>query len=429
TISGYVRGDQSLEGGFDIDFCDGDTKRFYFTSDNNWTYFEYSYNVTNYSGELYNFVDFGALGWLYYFFKDIKVEKGNKATDWTPAPEDLQAQITDSVVASKAYADAQDALKKVEANAYADGKVDAAEQRAINDATAKANAAKAYADAQDALLKAQADAYADGKITAEEQARIQQAQDNLQNAKQHAQQVADQAQENANDHTDQQVNVLQGLLDALKQKTGIDALPSGKTIVNGGQVDTDLLNAIAVRALVISAGLITASEIDVQSLFAQYIEAINFNLSNGKIGPMNVDYSGIWMGNYNSWTPNSSTVFMNSSYYLFRENGSTNSQQREFCWNLNDSTSPSYKRTVSIKNTMSNLWSGYGINTALELEASGSDKNYALFIKNGGIRVGSDVGYTGKFSIPSFNNIYFHFNYISGILVGMTASTSTTNPL
>ncbi len=192
-------------------------------------------------------------------------------------------------MASKAYADAQDNLKETQTKAYADGKITDAEARAIADATAKANAAKAYADAQDILLKAQADAYADGKVTAEEQARIDQAQTNLNAAKQHAQQVADQAQQNANNHTDQQVSVLQGLLDVLKQKTGIDALPSGKTIIAGGQIDTDLLNAIAVRALIISAGLITASEIDVQSLFAQYIEAVNLNVTgSSRIGSMQI---------------------------------------------------------------------------------------------------------------------------------------------
>ncbi|WP_313235696.1 cell envelope integrity protein TolA [Sphingobacterium multivorum] len=118
--------------------------------------------------------------------KNIYLTKGNKANDWTPAPEDFQVQIDATLNASKAYSDAQDELKKIEANAYADGKVTAEEQRAIQDATNKANAAKAYADAQDVLLKAQSDAYVDGKITAEEQARINQAQANLQSAKEYA---------------------------------------------------------------------------------------------------------------------------------------------------------------------------------------------------------------------------------------------------
>lgn len=116
----------------------------------------------------------------------VKLEKGNKATDWTPAPEDFEQQVIDTDNARKAYIDTQDNLKETQTRAYADGKVDAAEQRAIADATAKANAARSYADAQDLLLKAQTDAYADGKVSAEESARITQATNNLNAAKAYA---------------------------------------------------------------------------------------------------------------------------------------------------------------------------------------------------------------------------------------------------
>ena len=81
---------------------------------------------------------------------NLKLEQGNIATDWTPAPEDneykialAQQQATD---AAKAYADAQDELQQLEAQAYADGVVDAEEQRAIQDATEKMNTAKTYAE-------------------------------------------------------------------------------------------------------------------------------------------------------------------------------------------------------------------------------------------------------------------------------------------
>ena len=124
------------------------------------------------------------------YAKKFKVEKGNKATDWTPAPEDVEASIEkskqDSINASKAYADAQNEVKRIEIEAYADGIVTAAEQRALNDATNKAEAAKTYATAQDALLKTQLESYADGVVDAEEQARINQAQSNLNAAKAYA---------------------------------------------------------------------------------------------------------------------------------------------------------------------------------------------------------------------------------------------------
>ena len=51
-----------------------------------------------------------------FYITDMKVEKGTMATDWTPAPEDLQRQTNQAKIeaeeASKAYAKAQDELKQ-----------------------------------------------------------------------------------------------------------------------------------------------------------------------------------------------------------------------------------------------------------------------------------------------------------------------------
>ncbi|OHR53616.1 phage tail spike protein [Staphylococcus sp. HMSC061G12] len=80
----------------------------------------------------------------------IKLEKGTIATDYTVAPEDVQTNITkaqsEATIAAKAYADAQDTLRKTELQAYADGVVTKEEQRAIADAQAKLEEAKAYAE-------------------------------------------------------------------------------------------------------------------------------------------------------------------------------------------------------------------------------------------------------------------------------------------
>lgn len=85
-----------------------------------------------------------------FYITDIKVEKGSIATDWTPAPEDLQRQIQqaqkDAEEAAKVYAKAQDELKQTEIQAYADGKVSDEEKRAIADAIAKRDEAKEYAE-------------------------------------------------------------------------------------------------------------------------------------------------------------------------------------------------------------------------------------------------------------------------------------------
>ena len=92
----------------------------------------------------------------------IKLERGNKATDWTPAPEDVESRIEQEK-----------------------------QTREQSIATAK-TATENYARAQADLLKLQAIAEANRTaglaITAEQQSRIQQAERNLQIAKTHAEQ-------------------------------------------------------------------------------------------------------------------------------------------------------------------------------------------------------------------------------------------------
>ena len=90
----------------------------------------------------------------------VKLEKGNKPTDWSPAPEDIENKI--------------DNEKQIREQAIANAK----------------SATEAYARAQADLLKLQAIAEANRNaglaITAEQQARIQEAERNLQAAKAHA---------------------------------------------------------------------------------------------------------------------------------------------------------------------------------------------------------------------------------------------------
>ncbi|TCO87467.1 hypothetical protein EV202_13112 [Bacteroides heparinolyticus] len=93
---------------FDIcdNLCTGNAT---FTTE--WKRFELKAKVRNYSAVDGLFIDIENLVWLYYWFRDFKVEKGTKATDWTPAPEDVEADAT--------------------------AKADAAKQSAISDAAAK----------------------------------------------------------------------------------------------------------------------------------------------------------------------------------------------------------------------------------------------------------------------------------------------------
>ncbi|MGO4935330.1 phage tail spike protein [Collinsella sp. Sow4_D11] len=96
TVSFDLRGSQSVTSYFILDICDLNPTMFAVTADNNWRRVSLTVNVTNYTAEVYNFVEFQNIAWAYFFIKDFKVEKGNKATDWTLAPEDMAtaSQIT-----------------------------------------------------------------------------------------------------------------------------------------------------------------------------------------------------------------------------------------------------------------------------------------------------------------------------------------------
>lgn len=149
---------------------------------------------------------------------------------------DLEALKQAVISAAQSYSDAQDALRKIEAAAYADGKVTEAEQRAINDATNKAEAAKTFAQAQDALLTTQLQAYADGAVDAEEQARITDAQNRLQAAKDYADAQDNLAKVAANAYAD-------GIVDAEEARAIADATAKmeaaknhAQTLVNNVQI-------------------------------------------------------------------------------------------------------------------------------------------------------------------------------------------------
>ena len=73
-----------------------------------WVKHSITINITSISN-LYKIVFGGWSSWadisLAVYLSHIKVEKGNKATDWTPAPEDIQGEINQTLIDSKNYTD------------------------------------------------------------------------------------------------------------------------------------------------------------------------------------------------------------------------------------------------------------------------------------------------------------------------------------
>lgn len=109
------------------------------------------------------------IGW-----RKLKLEKGNKATDWTPAPEDTQKEISEAKTyaetkaqeaqqAAEAYAKTKAEAERVIAEAHADGIVSAEEQARINDVNSKLQTAKNHADTKASEAENASKAYADIK--------------------------------------------------------------------------------------------------------------------------------------------------------------------------------------------------------------------------------------------------------------------------
>ncbi len=131
--------------------------------------------------------------------KDLYINYGTKDLGYTPAPEDVQAEMTKRVNQAKvesqqaweAYAQAKANAAKTEAIANADGKITAEEQNRINADNEKLRLAKEYADAKDAEQQEIVKAYADGKVTASEQVMIAAAEAKSNLAEQRAKAYAD----------------------------------------------------------------------------------------------------------------------------------------------------------------------------------------------------------------------------------------------
>lgn len=129
TVSGWIKGFQSTTPGITIDVCDSESIRITATADNNWSYFNHTFNVTNNTEdqkEIYNFVDIENISWAYIWVKDFKVESGELATAWSPAPEDLnyiaktytdsEIKVTKGLIESKVSQTDFDALGQVVSN-------------------------------------------------------------------------------------------------------------------------------------------------------------------------------------------------------------------------------------------------------------------------------------------------------------------------
>lgn len=86
TVSGYVKTENAATLSGDI--CDVSSP-YSLATTSDYKFFTFTVNVTREITTTYHFVDINITkNAVNFWFKDIKVEKGNKPTSWTPAPED-----------------------------------------------------------------------------------------------------------------------------------------------------------------------------------------------------------------------------------------------------------------------------------------------------------------------------------------------------
>ena len=447
TVSGLFRGTQNISVGFEIDICDGAlSERFMSTTDNSWTRFSFTSYVPTVDST-YNFVDFSKFVWVFYEFKDIKIEKGNKATDWSPAPEDIEKIIIDTDTARKAYIDAQDNLIEIQTKAYADDIVSAEEARAIADAIAKANSAYDAA----VLFTSSQLTIANDRITAESvringlTGRVESAEFKLQpdqinltvkgqvdtSAANTKNEIASsftiatngisiagktislsgmvtfgsldadaQGRVNSADSTanaafgaantaNHNLSALQGSLKDLAFQDKVEFAKLGTTVVDGGYLKTELLNVNEIFAKNVTAsGTIVATNLTVtgQSMIG------GFKISGGAL------IAGSNNQNDSTWLPNTSNLRIYSDYSLFRVIGSDTSFVKEVRIGMNynpASTGRAFNDAMVLKSMLRNTAQDiYGQsvpanlrqkNRALILEALNSDENIAMEVISGQI--------------------------------------------
>ncbi len=145
TVSLLARGTQNGTRGLSVIIGDSSaiTDGRIGNSANEYTYHTYSYKVENYNAETNNSIKIAGLDYAYYRIDNIKLEKGNIATDWTEAPEDVQEQI-----GKKADIEAVDNLKNETIPALKDGLLNSSEKEVVRQSLNVVSADKKGIDTQ-----------------------------------------------------------------------------------------------------------------------------------------------------------------------------------------------------------------------------------------------------------------------------------------
>ena len=206
-----------------------------------------------------------------------------------------------------------------------------------------------------------------------------------------------------------------GILSSVLEGVRSFRATKGFTVISGGQIETDVITAFMINVKRLFAQLITVGSdgfvnagisglADLgnlsQRFWAGATEQNRYNAPfqvlndgsmralKGKVGNFNINETSLSIGSEDTWAAFMKSVFLYGDYFLLRDNGAVSGQRRELSWNLyKDQQGFPLASAVSIFNTMNTYSeSSSYTNIGLELEASGGNHNYALYINKGAIR-------------------------------------------
>jgi len=89
TVSFDLKSIQGSNAPIFVDICDSAAGSVNMTTDNQYKRVSFTTYVSTYTPSTYNFVDINCPNWVWYWIKNIKVEKGEIATPWTPSKTEV----------------------------------------------------------------------------------------------------------------------------------------------------------------------------------------------------------------------------------------------------------------------------------------------------------------------------------------------------
>lgn len=348
---------------------------------------------------------FRNMGSSIVYYKDLKVEKGNKPTDWTPAPEDLEAEITN------AQNTANTALGKFNELGVLAWK-NAVEKAQLGETIIQGGYIKTE------LLNASAIVSNGGGVT---------------NVKLNAD-LKDIKKKTDNFTAIQGGLISSNVIEVGKDANNRNAFISGVTDVGGLSVrfgaGANYDNRFTAPFRVLDNGKMIATDADIMG---------SIDARSGKIGNFEISEGWLTTGNKDTWSRGYSAHFTDQSLFI-REVGNSTKDIREVRIGRTAPLSTGERgTTMSIKNNMNETPefapNSLVENISLQLEAKNGKDNIALDILNGDIRVGGEKGVTNVVRIisnitkTSFSNQYIvsytDMKIKNGIIVSVSNATGS----